>query len=205
MKYLIYFISIFYATINWSQNEISTYNDSILNLRILHTAELIDSASFILNMEEIKNFQGLSYYEVDTIYRINGTFIKSKGKKFQMPTSTDRLPWYRRYGYVYFEFNGIKDTLTVFQNLELKFDKDFKDYLFIPFRDATCKTTSYGGGRYLDAKIPKDKYLTLDFNLAYNPYCAYSIRYSCPIPPEENTLPFEIFAGEKVPVGYERH
>jgi uncharacterized protein (DUF1684 family) len=205
MKYLFHCILTIYTSGIWSQTEVSNYKDSILNLRILHAAELIDSTSGILNNDEIKSFQGVSYFEVDTNFLVIGTFVKFKGKKFQMPTSTARLPWYRRYGYVYFECNGIKDTLTVYQNLELKMDKDFRDYLFIPFRDATCKTKSYGGGRYLDTSIPKSNQMVLDFNLAYNPYCAYSIRYSCPIPPEENTLPFEIFAGEKVPVGYERH
>jgi hypothetical protein len=64
---------------------------------------------------------------------------------------------------------------------------------------------TYGGGRYVDTSIPKGSQIILDFNLAYNPYCAYSYRYSCPIPPEENTLSFPITAGEKVPVGYENH
>ena len=205
MKHLLFCFSIFYISFFWSQTGEINYKDSILNLRILHAAELIDSTSGVLNSDEIKNFQGVSYFEVDTNFLVTGTFIKSKGKKFQMPTSTTRLPWYRRYGFVCFEYDGIKDTLTVYQNLELQLDKDFKDYLFIPFRDATSKTLTYGGGRYLDTKIPKSNQLTLDFNLAYNPYCAYSIRYSCPIPPEENTLPFKILAGEKVPVGYENH
>ena len=76
--------------------------------------------------------------------------------------------------------------------------------MFIPFRDATCQSESYGGGRYIDTETPKGKTLRIDFNKAYNPYCAYSIRYSCPIPPEENTLKIAIPAGEKVPVGYHK-
>jgi hypothetical protein len=205
MKYINIIIALLYTHCYWSQTEALNYNERILQSRILHAAELIDSTSGVLNVEEIKSFQGVSYFEVDSNFRISATFEKSKGKKFQMPTSTTRLPWYRRYGYVYFECNGIKDTLTVYQNLELKFDKAFKDYLFIPFRDATNKVNTYGGGRYIDISIPEDTEILIDFNLAYNPYCAYSYRYSCPIPPEENTLSFPITAGEKVPVGYENH
>jgi uncharacterized protein (DUF1684 family) len=205
MRYLITSLSIICFLKSWSQNEELNYNDRILQIRILYAAELIDSTSGVLNTDEIQSFQGVSYFEVDSNFRISATFEKSKGKKFQMPTSTSRLPWYRRFGYVYFEYNEIKDTLTVYQNLELKFNKDFKDYLFIPFRDATNKENTYGGGRYLDTSIPNGSEILLDFNLCYNPYCAYSYRYSCPIPPEENTISFPITAGEKVPVGYENH
>ena len=81
--------------------------------------------------------------------------------------------------------------------------KDYKDYLFIPFRDVTSGKETFGGGRFLDARIPKNDTLLIDFNLNYNPYCAYSERYSCPIPPTENTLKVSILAGEKVPVGHD--
>jgi uncharacterized protein (DUF1684 family) len=88
--------------------------------------------------------------------------------------------------------------------MALKKQKEYKKYLFIPFRDLTSGKESYGGGRYIDTEIPAGETLILDFNRAYNPYCAYSHRYSCPIPPEENTLKVEIRAGEKVPVGYDK-
>ncbi|MDG1428784.1 MAG: DUF1684 domain-containing protein, partial [Crocinitomicaceae bacterium] len=74
--------------------------------------------------------------------------------------------------------------------------------LFIPFRDKTSRHETYGGGRYLDVQIPDRDMMHLDFNLAYNPYCAYSHRYSCPIPPEENTLNVSILAGEKTPLAH---
>ena len=73
----------------------------------------------------------------------------------------------------------------------------YKDYLFLPFTDPTNGVTTYGGGRYLDLMIPATKVVQLDFNKAYNPYCAYSGNYSCPIPPEENHLEIEIKAGVK--------
>ena len=78
--------------------------------------------------------------------------------------------------------------------------KKLKDYLLVPFGDATSGFESYGGGRYMDFNIPdiKNNKVVLDFNKAYNPYCAYvSGKYNCPLPPRENELPVAIFAGEK--------
>lgn len=200
MKKLILITFILVLKSSFSQ----TYEDTIREKRVVHYAELIDPKSEILTQEERDHFEGLSYYEIDTNYRIIATFIKDKGKKFKMPTSTDREPIYRRYGYIDFKINDSIHRLSVFQNMELKKNKEFKNYLFIPFRDATCQDESYGGGRYIDAKIPKGKIILIDFNLAYNPYCAYSIRYSCPIPPVENTLKTAIPSGEKVPVGFDK-
>ena len=71
-------------------------------------------------------------------------------------------------------------------------------YLFVPFTDATSGTQSYGGGRYLDLELPEGTMLEVDFNYAYNPYCAYTDGYSCPIPKPESRLPISILAGEKV-------
>lgn len=198
MRYLTLLFSIVLTLNSFTQ----TYKDSIIQLRVIHMGELIDTANKILNLDEIDHFEGLAYFEVDSNFRIIGKFTKSKGKKFKMPTSTDRTPIYRQYGYVDFMLDGEKQRLTLYQNMALRKQKEFKNHLFIPFRDATTGNESYGGGRYLDAEIPSEKTLILDFNRVYNPYCVYSHRYSCPIPPAENTLTVPIRAGEKVPVGY---
>ncbi len=179
-----------------------SYIDSVQQLRVEKTGELIDPTSNVLTDEEIDHFQGLDFFPVNSDYRIEGRFEKSIGKKFEMPTTTDRLPVYRRYGYVYFVIGSDSCRLTVYQNMELRRKEGYKDYLFIPFRDATAPDESYGGGRYIDTRIPEGNRLFIDFNMAYNPYCAYSYRYSCPIPPKENTLPIPIKAGEKKPLGH---
>ncbi len=178
------------------------YEDSIRQLRVLHFSELTDPSNKILSEEEIAQFEGLDYFLIDTSYIVDATFTRKKGKKFNMPTTTSRAPLYRQYGFVQFELSGSLHKLTVYQNLELKKQAEHKDYLFLPFRDLTSGHESYGGGRYLDLAIPKGKKIKLDFNLAYNPYCVYSVRYSCPIPPEENTLKTGIKAGEKIPKGH---
>lgn len=169
-----------------------------------HRQELLDTANHMLSIEEISEFQGLDYFDFDTSFQVNVRFTKDKGKKFEMSTSTDRLPIYRRYGYIDFMINSVPCRLAVYQNIDLlrRDRKQFRDYLFIPYKDKSTRNETYGGGRFLDFEIPKSKITPLDFNLAYNPYCAYSYRYSCPIPPDENTLKVEIKAGEKTPHGH---
>ena len=76
-------------------------------------------------------------------------------------------------------------------------DEGFEDYLFLPFLDDTNGEESYGGGRYIDLKIPEGDQMTIDFNTAYNPYCAYDAKYSCPIVPRENYMDVEVRAGVK--------
>ena len=183
-------MSVFSAT---AQN----YSDSVTTLRKEYVETLIDTSNHILNEEEVTNFKGVEYFPISESYKVKVTFKKKLGKEFKMPTSGTRTPIYRRYGYIDFEVNGKKCRLTVYQNVELTKSEDLKDYLFIPFRDATSSHSTYGGGRYLDFSIPTGTDVIIDFNMAYNPYCAYSHRYSCPIPPVENTLEVEITAGER--------
>ena len=170
--------------------------------RAEHLRSLTDTAAHVLNAEEIAHFQGLNYFPFDKNYQIEAVFTKDKGKRFEMSTSTERTPLYRRYGYVDFVVNGKQCRLEVYQNIGLKAQKEYRDYLFIPFRDKTSGKATYGGGRYIDTRIPDGDTILLDFNLLYNPYCSYSDRYSCPIPPAVNTLDVEINAGEKTPIGH---
>lgn len=176
----------------------------IAKMRKQHLNELTDTRSNYLTTEEIADFQGLDYYPFESSFQIPALFIKDKGEKFEMPTSTERLPIYRRFGYIYFTIDSIPCQLTVYQNIDLlkRNRKKYKNYLFIPFKDKTTRIQTYGAGRFLDFERPKSKKVIVDFNMSYNPYCAYSYRYSCPIPPKENTLNVEITAGERIPLGH---
>ncbi len=167
-----------------------------------HIHNLSDTSSGVLNLEEIASLGEVNYFPFDSTYQCSVTFTKSKGKKFEMPTSTDRKPVYRRFGYADFEIEGNKLRLEVYQNVQLSKQKEYKNYLFIPFKDKTSGNSTYGGGRYIDFEIPSTENPQIDFNTAYNPYCAYSYRYSCPIPPVVNTLDVKIRAGEKTPIGH---
>jgi len=93
--------------------------------------------------------------------------------------------------------------LAVFQNKKMLDLSQDTNLLFVPFRDGTSGKETYGGGRYFDCEIPPiGNSILLDFNKAYNPYCAYNPRFSCVIPPEENRLKIKIEAGEKL---FEEH
>lgn len=142
-------------------------------------------------------FDGLNYFEPDYNYLVVGEFEQNISDTFRMKTSTERLPLYRKYGVIRFELEGTSYELTAYQNMKYAESDEYDNELFIPFKDHSNGITSYGGGRYIDIKIPEGKIVELDFNLSYNPYCAYNDRYSCPIPPEENHLETEIKAGVK--------
>ncbi|MFN5911957.1 MAG: DUF1684 domain-containing protein [Bacteroidota bacterium] len=187
------FIILWMALLCHSQS----YQDSVRELRVKHLAELTDPENGVLTQEELKHFKGLDYFMIDTNYIVQATFVRKIGPRFKMPTSTSRTPVYRRYGFILFTLDGKEHKLTLYQNIKLKRKREFRDYLFLPFKDKTSGQESYGGGRYLDLLKPKAKEIRIDFNLCYNPYCAYSVRYSCPIPPPENTLSTPILAGEK--------
>ncbi|MBI2648999.1 MAG: DUF1684 domain-containing protein, partial [Thaumarchaeota archaeon] len=106
--------------------------------------------------------------------------------------STGTQQGFHKFGYFEFEVEGKKARLQAYRSVE----KDNNE-LFIPFKDATSAIESYGAARYIDLEIAQDDHYVIDFNYAYNHYCAYSEDYVCPLPPRENWLDVEIRAGEK--------
>jgi hypothetical protein len=117
-----------------------------------------------------------------------------------MPTSSGIPKRYVQYGVLKFRFNNREHQLNVYQADAATLAKfpEYADLLFIPFKDLTNGVETYGGGRYIDIKKPVIGKVVIDFNLAYNPSCAYgSDRFSCPIPPKKNFLKIGVKAGEK--------
>lgn len=142
------------------------------------------------------DFETHHFFPIDLTYRVKAKVILiPDSKPFLMPTSGVRKPKYRKYARLSFMLKGEKRTLTLYQNMDLIKNPVYKDYLFLPFTDLTNGEETYGGGRYIDFRIPKSDEVILDFNQAYNPYCAYTDGYSCPIPPTENNLELEVRAG----------
>jgi uncharacterized protein len=145
--------------------------------------------------EERANFKGLKYFPIDLGYHYEVQLKRYDGKeRVKMLTTTGEQSEYIRYGYIEFNVGSIPCKLDVFKPA---FPVPDDNHLFVPFRDATSGKESYGAGRYLDLQEQGGGRYVLDFNIAYNPYCAYNRRYSCPIPPAQNTLKAEIRAGEK--------
>lgn len=179
------------------------YIDSIQNLRNEHIKELFDADKQVLNEEEKNRIQSLDYYPINISKKLNAVFTEEKGRSFHLSTSSGTTKLYRKYGYVTFEWEGSVVQLSIYQDINLSKKQGFEHYLIIPFKDATSGKETYGGGRYLDFRMTDKSTVEIDFNMAYNPYCAYSYRYNCPIPPEENHLKISIDAGEKTPVELE--
>jgi uncharacterized protein (DUF1684 family) len=159
---------------------------------------------YVANHEVVKGKDKsfFSFYPVSEKYRVKARFEPVKnGQWFSMQTSTTEKQVYRVYGILHFTINDTLVKLNIYQSQDLLHQTGFKDYLFLPFTDATSGEESYGGGRYLDFVIADivNGTIVLDFNKAYNPYCSYVTgRFSCPIPPRENDLPVAIRAGEKI-------
>lgn len=142
------------------------------------------------------SFPGLRYYPVDGGLRFSVRLHRHpQPENVRLATSTGEIVGGLRYGYFEFAVDGQSCRLEVF-----RLDTDASGgnpSLFIPFRDATSGVETYGSGRYLDLEENTSGTYDLDFNRAYNPYCAYNPLYSCPLPPPENTLAVAIRAGEK--------
>ena len=151
-----------------------------------------------LTDEDFKTFKSLDFFPINENYIVNAQFVRTKKEKvFKMKTSTDRLPEYVKYGKLQFTIDNVTYKLNVYQNIDLIKKPGFDDYLFLPFSDTSNGKETYIGGRYVNLKIQKGKTWKIDFNKAYNPYCAYNPKYSCPIVPLENDLNVSILAGVK--------
>ena len=141
-------------------------------------------------------FHGLKYFPVDAKYRIDARLTEIDQKKaVALPTSDGKQKSYLEYAYAEFELDGIKNKLLILEIMDMG---PYRGTLFLAFADKTSANETYGAGRYLEVKkVSGAKSITLDFNEAYNPYCAYTDKYSCPFPPKENILEVAIKAGEK--------
>ncbi len=177
-----------------------SYIQKILVERRKTDMELTDTTVSRFSEEERALFaeRGLQYFYPDPAYRITARFtVDTTTPVFPFPTNTKRTPNYRIYGYLDFTIHDTLCRLTAYQNMDFKNSPDYDSTLFVPFMDNTNGIYTYGGGRYLDIPIPESDTVILDFNRAYNPYCAYSSRWSCPLVPFENDLNVSIPAGEK--------
>lgn len=143
-------------------------------------------------------FEGLDFFAPDTTYRVIARFERTPNAlPFLMPTTTDRKSEETVYGIAHFMLQGQKHQLEVYQSKDLMEQEKYKNYLFLPFLDETNGEETYAGGRYIELSIPEGDSIVIDFNKAYNPYCAYNTKYSCPIVPWVNTLDLKVKAGVK--------
>lgn len=140
-----------------------------------------------------RHFDGLQYFPEDPDLNLYLEVDEFKQKdEVLMQTSTGDSQTYRRFGRVKFTVEGEEAELTIYAS---------QHGFFLPFVDSQAGKMTYGAGRYLDPEVLEDGRFHIDFNLAYNPYCAYNELYSCPLTPFENRLKIPIRAGERLPEG----
>ncbi|QJD77200.1 DUF1684 domain-containing protein [Spirosoma rhododendri] len=177
----------------------TAFADQIARHRDTYRKDFLTSTSSPLQSKEAVD--KLSFYAPDSTYRVVADVQRiEKAEPFDMPTYSGKTQPYVAYATVSFALRGQLQQLTIYRSLNLQRMPEYRDYLFLPFKDATSGKETYGGGRYLDLRLGEiqNGKLTLDFNKAYNPYCAYADGYSCPIPPKSNVLPVAVAAGERV-------
>ncbi len=147
-----------------------------------------------LTASQRSTFRGLTYFPENEALIVRApleTDGVDRDESIVMQTTTGGEQTYHRAGVVRFEVDGRPAAVTLYASPEMH-------ELFVPFRDATSGKETYGAGRYLEVEPPDAQgNVVVDFNDAYNPYCAYNPEWSCPIPPGENWLPVAIRAGEK--------
>jgi len=169
-------------------SELSEFRRQIDDFMAAHPQSPLDD-------EQRASFTGLAYFETneELVLEVEVEHFPADEPLLEMETSTGDVRPFRRWGRFSFTVDGQPVSLTIY------FDGHG---LFLPFKDATNGTESYGAGRYLDNHRPgleqiSAERIRVDFNFCYNPYCAYSPYYSCPLPPRENWLQVPIRAGEK--------
>lgn len=186
---------------------VTIFTCSILSTRSYGQANYVSQlkkfqAEYVSNHEVVtgNDKKYLRFFEVDSLYRIEATFERIKDSiGFTMKTSGAVTKHYYKYGKLSFMLRNLPLHLTIYQSKDLLSNEKYKDYLLIAFTDLTTGDASYGSGRYLDFILGdiQNSSLTIDFNKAYNPYCAYATGFNCPLPPKDNNLAISIMAGEK--------
>lgn len=181
------------------QAQSTDYLAEIRAYRAEQNADFLDPEKSPLPLDERQNFKGHDFYEVDEDYKVKARFEATPdARPFSLPTSTGRTRLYRRIGILHFELAGKELTLEAYLQVQSFAMRTATAYVFLPVIDLTTGEATYGAGRYLHFEgIPEGEEWTIDFNKLYNPYCAYSPKYECPVVPRPNHLPIAIEAGVK--------
>lgn len=169
----------------------SQYKTSIQQFREMKNENFINPAASPLAKDELKNFQGLSYFTIKQDFCIEAKFVPAKMSQYVSLFESDEVNQVHVVrGKLLFELNSKQCTLTAYSSAGQAHHS-----LFVPFVDSD--KNSYPGGRYVDGKLLNDSTCLLDFNLSYNPYCVYNETYKCAVVPMGNRLSIAIPAGEK--------
>ena len=148
--------------------------------------------------KDLRTFSGLDFYPYSEDFKIVAQLERVENSEwFNMPTTTSRMSKERLFAVLKFELEGKNVELNIYQGADYLNTPGQEDMLFLPFLDETNGDETYGGGRYIEVRIPEGDKITIDFNEAFNPYCVYNEKFSCPIVPRDNFIPVKVQAGEK--------
>lgn len=174
----------------------AAYADRLAAARIAKDQQFREASDSPVPKDKRDALLPLPYFPVDPAYTVPAALKLSDNRPvFEMPTSTGALRKMQLVGTLEFTFEGERRTLGAF----VEDGTQQITNLFVPFADLTTGMDTYAAGRYLDIEPTTTGYYTIDFNRAYNPYCAYNATYECPFPPPSNRLNVAIRAGEKAP------
>lgn len=194
-RFLLTFVASLLAASAFAQ---TSFSEQLAQHREKYKKDLLASAGGPIKAEDDLSY--VQFYAPDSTYRVTATVeLTPKAEPFEMPTYNGKTRTHVSYAILSFVLKGKKQQLTLYRNLNVIRLPEYRDYLFLPFKDATSAKETYGGGRYMDLRTGdvKEGRVMLDFNKAYNPYCAYQEGYPCPIPPKNNVLTVAVEAGEK--------
>ncbi|SHH33672.1 DUF1684 domain-containing protein [Winogradskyella jejuensis] len=195
MRYILLVLA-FVSFTGCAQKKPATIGDTPWQVKM--NSDFKDASKSPLKAKDLKTFEGLDFFPFDSSYVVKASLKRTPDSEwFNMKTTTSRLSKERVYGIATFILKGKEYKLNIYQGEENMNSEKYKDYLFLPFLDNTNGETTYAGGRYIGLSIPKGDSITIDFNEAYNPYCAYNEKYSCPIVPRANYLNTRVEAGVK--------
>jgi len=196
MKNLV--VLVFIITVLSSCKEQKRYIPNLTEFQKELNSSFKDVTKSPLSKNDRQDFVSLDFFDFDSSYVVNAVLTPYKRDSiFDMKTNTDRMHTYNKFGKIKFNLNDSSFELNVYEDKELTNEQINIDELFLPFYDNTNGITTYSGGRYIDLKVTKDSIISIDFNKAYNPYCVYNYKFSCPIVPSENYISSEIKAGVK--------
>ncbi len=197
MKQLL-LLGIFNLLLGKISAQVNTYREDINNFRSQNWIGLIkDPRTTLVAGDSIY----LAYFPIKEKNKVYCKVELLDGQEsFDMPTYSGQLKSFRKYARLAFVWRGKNLHLFAYQSFQLITNPVYKDYLFIPFKDLTSGKQTYSGGRYIDIKMGQiqNGTMILDLNQVYNPWCAYSDGYNCPIPPSENNLLVKLKCGEKM-------
>ncbi len=194
MKYLSIVLLIFFAG---QRSFAQSHKEQVASFRQNYKDDFLKDPRSPLKQEDL---QYLRFYDADSTYQVTAKAeLLTNQSPFIIPAFDGTAKQYVRYALLSFTLKGKPIQLTIYKSIALSQNPAFSNYLFLPFTDATNGTTTYGGGRYIDltTRDIKNGSIVIDFNKAYNPYCAFASGYSCPKPPDENKIDLAIEAGEK--------